>query len=189
MTLASDDKVLILFRHAKAEQVAGKPDQDRALNRGASAKPGPPVPGCTSTSWAGAGAVLDRHPDPPDLGRGRRGWRLRRDLEFDDSIYSGGAQTVLQTVRETAGEAQVVLVVGHNPTMAVLASGLSEGDGRRRPTTAWLPVPDLVARGAALRRTVVRARLRHGRARAVPRLARGMTSAAYPRPALVWLGP
>ncbi len=31
MTLASDDKVLILFRHAKAEQVVGKPDHEREL--------------------------------------------------------------------------------------------------------------------------------------------------------------
>ena len=31
MTLASDDKVLILFRHAKAEQVLGKPDHEREL--------------------------------------------------------------------------------------------------------------------------------------------------------------
>jgi phosphohistidine phosphatase len=33
MTLASDDKVLILFRHAKADQVAGKPAHERALTR------------------------------------------------------------------------------------------------------------------------------------------------------------
>jgi phosphohistidine phosphatase len=50
-------------------------------------------------------------------------------VEFDESIYSGGSQTVLQAVRESAGEAQVVMVLGHNPTMATLASGLSEGDG------------------------------------------------------------
>ena len=31
MTLAGDDKVLILFRHSKAEQVPGKPDHERSL--------------------------------------------------------------------------------------------------------------------------------------------------------------
>ena len=31
MTLAADDKVLILFRHAKAEQKPGKSDHEREL--------------------------------------------------------------------------------------------------------------------------------------------------------------
>ena len=51
MTLASDDKVLILFRHAKAEQVLGKPDHERELTgRGHARRRARPAPGCTSTS-------------------------------------------------------------------------------------------------------------------------------------------
>ena len=130
MTLASDDKVLILFRHAKAEQVPGKPDHERTLT------------GRGHRDAKAAGAWLHEHELGPELvlcstaARTRETWAAAVDggacgesVEFDDGIYSGGAQTVLQTVRETAGDPQVVIVVGHNPTMAMLASGLSEGDG------------------------------------------------------------
>ena len=50
-------------------------------------------------------------------------------VQYDPTLYEGGTRGVLQTVRELGGEASVVLVVGHNPTMAVLASSLAEGDG------------------------------------------------------------
>jgi phosphohistidine phosphatase len=130
MTLASDDKVLILFRHAKAEQVAGKPDHERTLtHRG-------------ERDARAAGAWLHEHELGPELvlcstaTRTRQSWEAMVDggacgetVQFDDSIYSGGAQTVLRAVRDAPGDVQVVMVVGHNPTMAVLASGLSEGDG------------------------------------------------------------
>jgi phosphohistidine phosphatase len=130
MTLASDDKVLILFRHAKAEQVFGKPDHERELT------------GRGRRDARAAGEWLHEHELGPELvlcstaTRTRQTWAAAADggacgetVEYDDAIYSGGAESVLRTVRESAGEAQVVLVVGHNPTMAVLASRLSEGDG------------------------------------------------------------
>lgn len=130
MTLASDDKVLILFRHAKAEQVLGKPDHERELtSRGRrDAK--------AAGRWLhdqelGAELVLCS-----DATRTRQTWAAAVDggacgesVEYDHAIYSGSAQVVLGAVREQGGEAQVVLVVGHNPTMASLASGLAEGDG------------------------------------------------------------
>jgi phosphohistidine phosphatase len=130
MTLAGDDKVLILFRHAKAEQVPGKPDHERELtsrgHRDAAA----------AGRWLheqGLGAELVLC---SDSARTRQTWASAEEggacgeaVEFDRALYSGGEHGVLQTVREQAGEAQVVLVVGHNPTMAMLASGLAEGDG------------------------------------------------------------
>ena len=109
MTLASDDKVLILFRHAKAEQVLGKPDHERELT------------GRGQRDARAAGAWLHEHELGPELvlcstaTRTRQTWAAAVEggacgetVEFDDSIYSGGAETVLRTVRESAGEAQVV---------------------------------------------------------------------------------
>jgi phosphohistidine phosphatase len=130
MTLAGDDKVLILFRHAKAEQAPGRPDHERELTpRG-------------KRDAAAAGRWLHDHNLGPELvlcssaTRTRQTWDAAakggacgETVAFDDALYSGGAQGVLQLVRESADEAQVVLVVGHNPTMAMLASGLSDGDG------------------------------------------------------------
>jgi len=129
MTLAGDDKVLILLRHAKAEQAPGKPDRDRELTpRG-------------RRDAAAAGRWLHDNGFGPELVlcspavRTRQTWEAAADggacgeeVDYDRRLYSGGVDGVLEVVRES-GEAQVVLVVGHNPTMAAVASGLSEGDG------------------------------------------------------------
>jgi phosphohistidine phosphatase len=130
MTLASDDKVLILFRHAKAEQTPGKPDHERELT------------GRGRRDATAAGQWLHEHGLGAELvlcstsTRTRQTWAAAEEggacgesVEYDSGVYSGGPHGVLQLVRDSAGEAQVVLVVGHNPTMATLASGLTEGDG------------------------------------------------------------
>jgi phosphohistidine phosphatase len=130
MTRAGDDKVLILVRHAKAEQGLGTPDHERQLTlRG-------------RRDARAVGAWLHEHSLGPELvlcstaTRTRQTWveaemggACGETVEYDASLYSGGVDAVLRTVREGAGEAQVVLVVGHNPTMAALASGLSDGSG------------------------------------------------------------
>ncbi|WP_270888542.1 SixA phosphatase family protein [Pedococcus sp. 5OH_020] len=132
MTHAGDDKVLILLRHAKAEQAPGKPDHERELT------------GRGRRDAEAAGSWLHEHGLGPELVlcstaiRTRQTWAAAVDggacgesVEYDDGLYSGGAERVLRTVRESAAQAQVVLVVGHNPTMAALASRLSDGDGSR----------------------------------------------------------
>ncbi len=132
MTLAGDDKVLILFRHAKAEHVPGKADYDRELTaRG-------------RRDATAAGTWLQRNGLGPELvlcstsTRTRQTWEQAvaggacgEDVRYEDAIYNGSPEGVLQAVRESGGGAQVVLVVGHNPTMATLASRLSEGTGSR----------------------------------------------------------
>lgn len=132
MTLAGDDKVLILFRHAKAEHDSHKPDHDRELT------------GRGRRDATAAGKWLHDHGLGAELVlcstsvRTRQTWEeavgggaCGEDVRYERSIYSGGTESVLQSLRDAGGEAQVVLVVGHNPTMAALASGLSEGDGSR----------------------------------------------------------
>jgi phosphohistidine phosphatase len=130
MTLASDDKVLILFRHAKAEQVLGKPDHERELTpRG-------------RRDARETGRWLHEHELGAELvlcstsTRTRQTWSAAAEggacgetVEYDPGVYSGGERGVLELIRESAGEAQVVMVVGHNPTMAMLASALSDGNG------------------------------------------------------------
>ncbi|HEV7146640.1 MAG TPA: histidine phosphatase family protein [Pedococcus sp.] len=130
MTLASDDKVLILFRHAKAEQVLGKPDHERELT------------GRGTRDAEAAGQWLHEHELGPELvlcstsTRTRQTWAAAEragacgeNVEYNDALYSASDVGVLQVLRDSPKEAQVVLVVGHNPTMAMLASGLTEGDG------------------------------------------------------------
>ncbi len=130
MTRAGDDKVLILFRHAKAEEGLGRDDSERVLTRRG------------LRDARAAGTWLHEHELGPELvlcstaRRTRQTWDAAVEggacgeaVEYVEDVYSGGADRVLQVVREQADEAQVVLVVGHNPTMAVLASRLTEGNG------------------------------------------------------------
>jgi phosphohistidine phosphatase len=130
MTRAGDDKVLILFRHAKAEQGFGKADHDRELT------------GRGLRDAQAAGAWLHEHQLGPELvlcstaRRTRQTWDAAvaggacgEAVEYVEDVYAGGTGRVLEVLREKADGAQVVLVVGHNPTMAMLASGLTEGNG------------------------------------------------------------
>jgi phosphohistidine phosphatase len=130
MTLAGDDKVLILFRHAKAEEAYGRPDHERELTaRG-------------RRDAVAAGRWLHEHELGPELVlcstaiRTRQTWEAAVEggacgetVEYDRALYSGGPRGVLQAVQEWGGEAQVLAVVGHNPTLAELASELSDGGG------------------------------------------------------------
>ncbi|MDN5790167.1 MAG: histidine phosphatase family protein [Micrococcales bacterium] len=130
MSSAASEKTLVLMRHAKAEQVVGKPDHDRELSpRG-------------RRDAAAAGAWLREQGLVPDLVicstavRTRQTWEAACSggakaefVEFRKSVYTGGAGSTLETVREDAGEMTTVLVIGHNPTMAELASLLADGDG------------------------------------------------------------
>lgn len=130
MSSAANEKTLVLFRHAKAEQVVGKPDHDRELSsRG-------------RRDAKVAGAWLREQGLVPDLVicstavRTRQTWEGARAggaqaefVEFRRSVYTGGTGLTLETIREDAGEMSTVLVIGHNPTMAELTGLLADGDG------------------------------------------------------------
>src|SRR6266508_2061281 len=53
--------------------------------------------------------------------------RGRRDAEA--SLYAGGPDTALDVIRSLPEEAETVLVIGHNPTVASLAQLLDDGEG------------------------------------------------------------
>jgi phosphohistidine phosphatase len=48
---------------------------------------------------------------------------------YSDSLYNAGPETALDLIRETAADVSVLVVVGHNPTMAYLAQLLDDGSG------------------------------------------------------------
>ncbi len=101
MSTAGSDKTLVLVRHAKAEEGQGKPDHDRELtDRG-------------RRDAEAVGAWLHGNGLGPDLviastsQRTRQTWEaLRRGgigsefVEFRNSVYLGGSEQVLDTVRE-----------------------------------------------------------------------------------------
>lgn len=132
MSIVSGEKTLVLMRHAKAEEGHGKADHDCELaDRG-------------RRDARAAGAWLHAEGLVPDLvicstaQRTRQTWEeacrggaQTEFVEFRRSVYLGGSEQTLETVREDAGEVETVLVVGHNPTMAQLTSLLTDGEGSR----------------------------------------------------------
>jgi phosphohistidine phosphatase len=48
---------------------------------------------------------------------------------YSDGLYTAGPESALDLVRETPDDVGVLVVVGHNPTMAYLAQLLDDGSG------------------------------------------------------------
>ncbi|MEO7061469.1 MAG: histidine phosphatase family protein [Lapillicoccus sp.] len=132
MSRATADRTLVLVRHAKAEQVPGRPDHDRALtDRG-------------HRDALIAGQWLHEQGIVPDLVicstsvRTRQTWTgISRGgchtefVEYRRVVYEGSGSRVLEVIREDAGELQTVLVIGHAPSIPDLASALTDGEGTR----------------------------------------------------------
>jgi len=132
MTRATEDKTLVLMRHAKAEQAPGKPDHDRSLTeRG-------------RRDATAAGRWLHEHGIVAELvicstavrtretwDHAAKGGARTEFVEYRRAVYQGDAEGVLGSVREDAGEVDTVIVIGHAPTIPGLASVLCDGAGSR----------------------------------------------------------
>ena len=117
------------MRHAKAEQV-GPTDFERALSRR----------GRADAEAAGAWlAELGVSPDVALVSAAVRtretwlgvaegaSWSLAPTL--DEGLYAAGPETAMDLLRGLDASVGCVVVVGHNPTMAYVASLLDDGTG------------------------------------------------------------
>lgn len=155
-------RYLVLVRHAKAEHPAGVADVDRPLTRRGHA------------DAAAAGAWLAHRGLAPQLvlcspaRRTRQTWHGLAlgmaesaeaasaevvgggaDVRYDQALYTGDAQDLLDRLREVDEETGIVLVVGHNPAISLFSAALDPaaepgGEGLRtcgiavhRPTGTW----------------------------------------------------
>ncbi len=132
MSRVSDDRTLVLLRHAKTEQVPGKVDHDRELtDRGVQ-------------DAVAAGRWLHDQRIVADLVicstslRTRQTWEHAAHgggqtefVEYRRAVYQGGTSGVLATVREDGGDVRTLVVVGHAPSVPDLASALTDGQGSR----------------------------------------------------------
>lgn len=130
MTSSSEDRILVLLRHAKAEQGPGEDDHARELTaRGRS-------------DAAEAGRWLHDHEFGCDLVLCSTSLRTRQTCEaaasagcaeatvrHEGALYNAGAEALLATVQDADPGASVVMVVGHSPGVPALASLLAEGKG------------------------------------------------------------
>lgn len=126
-------RTLVLLRHAKAKQPTGESDANRALTArghadsaaaGAWLRAQGWYPGrvlCspsrrTRETWQGVRVALG--PDAAET-----------TLVLDPALYDGGARDILKVIRRTDPEIDVLLVIGHNPTISTLSAALDPGDG------------------------------------------------------------
>ncbi len=129
-------KTLLLMRHGKSDWSAADGDFDRPL---------------TKRGWDDApmiGRLLaDAHliPDRVLTSPAVRAWTTAKLVagagEFPDepvkagSLYESGVDDYLELLRRQSDKDDIVMVVGHNPTLADLLAGLS-GTQARLPTAA-----------------------------------------------------
>ncbi len=130
MSTAAADRTIVLIRHAKAEQSMTKTDHDRELTeRGR-------IDADAIGQWLRDEELVADLVLCSTAVRTRQTWAHAAEhgtggamVEFRKDIYLGGVGEVLRAVREDGGDSEVIFVVGHNPTMAMMASVLCDGEG------------------------------------------------------------
>jgi phosphohistidine phosphatase len=117
------------MRHAKAEQ-SGPSDVERELSdRGI-------VDATEAGQWLASRGVEPDQAVVSAAVRAQQTWEAVNegggwDLEgtFEDTLYEAGTESALDVIRETDPGVSTLVVVGHNPTMASLATLLDDGEG------------------------------------------------------------
>lgn len=117
---------LILMRHAKTEQSASSDRARELTSRG-------------RRDSRSAGGWLRENAITPSVVLTSSAARARAtadivcgaldgtpDVRVEDDLYGASAAEVVETIQSKGGEARVVLVVGHNPTMEELAHALQK---------------------------------------------------------------
>ena len=126
----SDRRRLIVMRHAKAEPFASSDHARTLTDRGLA-------------SARDAGAHLRESRLVPDYAvvssavRTRQTWDAVVEtgglddvpVSFDDAVFNGSADVVLETLRTAPADVETLLFVGHNPTAAFLCHHLDDGGG------------------------------------------------------------
>lgn len=120
---------LLVVRHAKAEAY-GPTDFDREL------APRGRADAEAAGAWLGEQGVRVDAALVSSAARTRETWDLLAaaadwsvEAELDRSLYGADEDAVLDLVRMTDETVGTLAVVGHNPTMGLLAQLLDDGDG------------------------------------------------------------
>jgi phosphohistidine phosphatase len=119
----------VVIRHAKAEQ-SGPSDFERQLtDQGV-------VDATEAGQWLANRGVEPDQALVSSAVRAQQTWEAVNegggwDLEgtVEDALYEAGTESALDLVRETDEAIRTLVVVGHNPTMASLATLLDDGEG------------------------------------------------------------
>lgn len=120
---------LVVMRHARAEAFAAS-DLERQLT------PSGVADARALAAWLlSVGVRPDRALVSPAT-RTRQTWDALMEVtgwgvapEFEDGVYAGVTDTLLDEIRGTDPDAKTMLLLGHNPAMAYLAQILPDGEG------------------------------------------------------------
>jgi phosphohistidine phosphatase len=122
-------KTLVVMRHSKAEQ-SGRTDHERQLtDRGV-------VDATEAGAWLAGRGIEPDQALVSDAVRTQQTWEAVNegagwDLEGtpDEALYEAGTESTLDLIRQTDESIRTLVVVGHNPTIASLATLLDDGAG------------------------------------------------------------
>ena len=122
-------RVLVVMRHAKAEQ-HGSTDFERRLSKRGRAD------AQSAGRWLAARGVAPDHALVSAAVRTAETWEALAeggdwglDASLDRGLYAAGPDTALDLVREVPSVSRTMVVIGHNPTIAYLAQLLDDGEG------------------------------------------------------------
>jgi phosphohistidine phosphatase len=126
-------RTLVLLRHAKAKQPTGESDANRALTARGHADSAAAGAWLRAQGWQ-PGRVLCS----PSR-RTRETWQGIRvalgpaaaetAVVLEPALYDGDAREILEVIRRTDADVDILLVIGHNPTISTLSAALDSGDG------------------------------------------------------------
>lgn len=125
----SEPRVLVVMRHAEAEQI-GRTDLERVLTPDG-------VADATGTGhWLARAQIVPAAAMVSSAARAVQTWETVAEAagwgtaaEVDPGLYNADAETILDLIRATPDSVAVLLVVGHNPAVASLANLLDSGEG------------------------------------------------------------
>lgn len=135
----TDRRRLLVMRHAKAEPYAASDHARRLTERGAS-----------SARDVGVhlrdGQVLPEYAVVSSAVRTRETWDAvvetsglaGCEVSFDEAVFTGSADVVMETLRSAPEGTGTVMFVGHNPSAAFLCHVLDDGDGDPEPVSEML---------------------------------------------------
>jgi phosphohistidine phosphatase len=136
MVVMKGTRRLIVMRHAKAGELPGGPDFERAL------KPRGRRDSAAAGEWLRSAGYLPDVVICSAARRTRQTWRrvaevlgATPEVSMDSRLYGADAEDVLAIVGEAAATARTLLYVGHNPAAADVVALLT-GTEPRFPTAA-----------------------------------------------------
>lgn len=122
-------RVLVVMRHAKAEPSVTT-DAERALTRRGVRDAG------AAGAWLAASGVQADHALVSAALRTRQTWETVAgaagwgvEASYDEGLHTAGPETTLDLVRAVPPDVSTLVVVGHNPTVSLLAQLLDSGEG------------------------------------------------------------